>query len=218
MRRSKERLFYLRTTAFYANEGMQGTPFLFLLGYWEGIKMEFSELFKRIASRVRIIARKYRCFSPFFNEEDLYQEMCMYLWSTFKDGAPPHLNDAYIVRGCEFHILNYLRKEREKIRKVSLDEEINEQGESLKDVLVTRGETMDVYLDKKLTIEYILNNGFSRREKEVFSLLIKGHTVREAGSILGISHVMVVKLKNRLIEKYQKNMKKVTKNSGSLLN
>jgi DNA-directed RNA polymerase specialized sigma subunit len=33
---------------------------------------------------------------------------------------------------------------------------------------------------------------------------LEGYTVREAGEKLGISHVMVVKLKNRLINKVTK--------------
>jgi DNA-binding CsgD family transcriptional regulator len=49
-----------------------------------------------------------------------------------------------------------------------------------------------------------MNNGFSKREKDVFGLLLEGYTVREAGEKLGISHVMVVKLKNRLINKVTK--------------
>jgi len=45
-----------------------------------------------------------------------------------------------------------------------------------------------------------MNNGFSKREKDVFGLLLEGYTVREAGGKLGISHVMVVKLKNKIIK------------------
>lgn len=181
--------------------------------------MEFIELFERIESRLRMLAKKHKRAGFFFDEEDLYQEMCAYLWRNFKDGVSPHMNDAYIIKGCEFHMLNYLRTEREKVIKISLEEEISEEGDTLKDVLADRQEALDSYVDKKLTIDYILNNGFSKREKEVFSLLIKGYTVRESGKILGISHVMVVKLKGRLIKKYQKKInKKVTRKEVYLLN
>jgi RNA polymerase sigma factor (sigma-70 family) len=190
-----------------------------LLRKFEVIFMGFSELFRKIEHKLRFLARKYKTMCSYFDEEDLYQEMCSYLWRTFKDGVPSHLNDTYIIRGCEFHILNYLRKEKEKIIKMSLEQELNEEGGTLKDILASREEAMDNYLDKKLTIDYIMNNGFSRREKEVFSLLIKGYTVREAGRVLGISHVMVVKLKASLVKKYQRDIKKgVTKNRANLLN
>ena len=71
-------------------------------------------------------------------------------------------------------------------------------------MLPSREEGVDRYLDRKITISDIKNNGFTKREKEVFSLLLEGYTVREAGDRLGISHVMVVKLKKNLIRKWQK--------------
>lgn len=181
--------------------------------------MEFSELFRRIKRRLRMLARKHKRPGSFFDEEDLYQEMCSYLWCTFKDGVPAYMNDTYIIRGCEFYILNYLRTQREKVIKVSLEEEINEEGDTFKEILADRQEALASNVDKKMLIDHILNDGFSKREKEVFSLLIKGHTVREAGRMLGISHVMVVKLKSRIIRKYQKSAtKRVTRKEGYLLN
>lgn len=199
-------------------QGIERLFYLNLLRKFEVISMEFRELFVRIERRLKMLARIHKRAGSFFDEEDLYQEMCAYLWNNFKDGAPPHLNDAYIVKGCEFHILNYLRTQRERAIKMSLEQEIGEEGETLKDVLAAKGEALDNYLDRKLTIEYILNNGFSKREKQAFLLLIKGYSVREAGRILGISHVMVVKLKSKLIKKYQQDINKVTKKGQYLLN
>jgi len=167
----------------------------------KAVFMEFSELFKKIEYKLRFLARKYRTRCSYFDEEDLYQEMCGYLWRTYKDGLPYYLNESYVVRGCEFHILNYMRKEREKVYKISLEAPINENGDTLKENLPSGAESLDRAVDKKMLVNYIMNNGFSKREKDVFGLLLEGHTVREAGQRLGISHVMVVKLKNRLINK-----------------
>ncbi|MDP2911231.1 MAG: hypothetical protein Q8N76_02730, partial [Candidatus Omnitrophota bacterium] len=122
----------------------------------------------------------------------------------FKDGISEELKDTYIIKGCEFHVLNYMRKEKEKVYKVSLDAPINENGGTLKENIADEQESLDRKVDKKMLVEYIMNNGFSKREKDVFRLLLEGYTVREAGEKLGISHVRVVKLKNRLINKVTK--------------
>lgn len=108
------------------------------------------------------------------------------------------------MKGCEFHILNYLRTEREKARIVSLEEPINEEGDTLKDVLPDGRESLDKFIDRKLVIEDIKNDGFSKREKEVFLLILQGYTIREIGKKLDVSHVMVIKHKQRIIKKWQK--------------
>ncbi len=184
--------------------------------------MDFKTLYERISPRLRIrakrIATNHNGHSLFIDDEDLYQEMCIHLWKKFKDGVPAGINEAYIVRGCEFHILNYLRKEREKIRILSLDQPINENGDTLKNVLSNRAESLDRSVDTKITIEHIRNNGLTKREKEVFSLLLEGYTVRETGKELGISHVMVIKYKQRIIKKCQRRgRKRVTRKGGYLL-
>jgi len=180
--------------------------------------MDFETLFKKISPRLKRIARNHNGHGFFIDEDDLYQEMCIHLWKNYKDGQPTGINEAYIVKGCEFHILNYLRKVREKARIVSLEKPINEEGGTLKDILPDGKEPLDKFIDRNLTINDIKNNGFSKREKEVFSLLLSGLTVRETGKELGISHVMVIKYKQRIIKKWQNKCKtKVTKNGKYLL-
>jgi DNA-binding NarL/FixJ family response regulator len=41
------------------------------------------------------------------------------------------------------------------------------------------------------------------REREILRLLVHGFTVREIGFQLGVSHVMVVKIKNRINDKLE---------------
>ena len=163
--------------------------------------MGFNELYERISPRLKRIANFYNGRSSFFDRDDLYQEMTSHLWNNFKDGVPEGLNYTYIIKGCEFHILNYMRKEKEKVHKVSMEEPLNENGDTLRETMASNSESLDKIVDKKMLVDYIMNNGFSKREKDVFSLLLEGYTVRETGKNLGISHVMVVKLKNRLISK-----------------
>ncbi len=166
--------------------------------------MEFEELYKRVNPRLKRIANFYNGRSSFFDRDDLYQEMAGHLWNNFKNGVPEGLNDAYIIKGCEFHILNYMRKEKEKVYMVSLEAPMNENGDALKENIADGQESLDKKVDKKILVDYIMNNGFSKREKDAFGLLLEGYTVREAGKKLGISHVMVVKLKNRLIKQVTK--------------
>lgn len=167
--------------------------------------MSFDRLLKKISPRLKGMAISHNGHSTFFNEEDLYQEICIYLWKNYKDGMPGGVNEAYIIRGCKFHLLNYLRKEREKARMRSLDEPLNEEGDTLKDILPDNQRIIENYLDNRITIEEIKNNGITRTEKEVFSLLLEGYTSREIGRKLDISHVMVLKHKQNIIRKWQKN-------------
>ncbi|MCG2713363.1 MAG: sigma-70 family RNA polymerase sigma factor [Candidatus Omnitrophica bacterium] len=180
--------------------------------------MDFETLLKKISPRLKRIAKSRNGHGFFIDKEDLYQEMCIHLWNHFKDGVPAGINDAYIVKGCKFHILNYLRKEREKARIVSLEAPINEYGGTLKDILPDTKEPLDKIIDRHLVIEDIKNNGFTKREKEVFSFILGGYTVRETGKKLDISHVMVVKYKQRIMKKWWNKCKtKVTKNGKYLL-
>ena len=103
--------------------------------------------------------------------------------------------------------INYLRKERNKAVVLSLDEPVNEGNDTLKDILPDNEELLDAATDRNMTIEYIKKNGFTRREKDVFFLLFDGCTVREAAGIMGISHVMVVKIKKSFVRKLLKKKK-----------
>ena len=84
--------------------------------------MDFQTLYKRISPRLKVVARSRNGHGHCIDEGDLYQEMCIHLWNHFKDGIPPGINDTYIIKGCEFHVLNYLRKEREKGIILSLED------------------------------------------------------------------------------------------------
>ena len=166
--------------------------------------MDFKTLFDKISPRLKRIAKRYSHYNQFLDENDLHQQMSLYLWQRFKDGVSEDMNESYIIKSCEFHILNHLRKNKEKLKTVSLDKPINEEKDTLKDVLSCEEERIDESLDRKIVIDHIMNNGFTKREKNVFSLLLESHTVREIGSILGVSHVTAVKCRKRLVEKCRK--------------
>ena len=133
--------------------------------------------------------------------------MLIHLWNNFKDGVPTGINETYIVKSCKFYILNYLRKIIENIKILSLETLINEDGDKLKDVLASKSETDPLDRYKKLTLKEIKKE-LPKKEKEVFSLLLKGYTVREVGHRLGVSHVRIVKLKQGIIKKWQAKVKR----------
>lgn len=171
--------------------------------------MNYEQLFKSVSPKLKKLAQNYNHRVQLIDENDLYQEACVHLWNNFKHGLPDGINEFYVVRGCEFHLLNYLRKTREKVRLSSLEEPINEEGYTLKDILPDTRTSLGRIIERDITVDDIINNGFSGREKQIFSLLLKGFTVRETGKRLGISHVMVVKVKNRLIKKWHKKEKRL---------
>jgi RNA polymerase sigma factor (sigma-70 family) len=184
--------------AFYAAVRRRA-PFSF-----EEAKMNFIELYNHIEPYLNRIAKNYSRRNLFADKEDLYQEMCVYLWCHYKKGVPEGVNNSYILQGCRFHILNYLRVKKEKALFLSLEEPIDEKGTALKDVLPEPQEPLERKVERGLVFEKIRNNGFSVKEKEALALLLQGYTVREAAKKMGISHVMIVKYKKRIIKKWHR--------------
>jgi len=163
--------------------------------------VDFEILYEKICPRLKKMARYYNGHRFFIDEDDLYQEMCMYLWDNYKEGMPTGINEPYVIKGCEFHLRNYIRKQREKASFTSLQEPIGDSGDTLQDVLPDRADPLDVLAERDISIDEIKNNGLSAMEKKVLVFLLEGHTAREAGKALGISHVMVLKYKQRIIKK-----------------
>lgn len=166
--------------------------------------MDFRILLNKITPALRFIARKH-LLTGCYDEEDLYQEMCIYLWQHYGQGLPIGINESYAIKGCEFHIQNFLRKGRPKVILSSLDELVNAEGLTLGDILEDKKEGVGATIERKLTIDEIKDMGLTEKERSVLSCLLKGHTVREAASQLGISHVMVLKHKKAIIKKWRKN-------------
>jgi len=163
--------------------------------------VNFEELYKKITPILKRIARRHRTQCLFTDDNDLYQEMCVYLWNNYKNGMPENVNESYIIKGCEFHILNYLRKNRDNVTLISMEKPLGDSRDTIEDIIADTAMPVDELVDKKIIKDEIRNNGFSEKEKEAFFLLAEGMTAREAGKRMHISHVMVLKYKNRLISK-----------------
>jgi len=165
--------------------------------------MDFRILLDKITPALKFIARKHLFYTS-YDEHDLYQEMCLYVWQHYGNGLPIGINESYVIKGCEFHIQNFLRKGRPKAMLSSLDELITQDGLTLGDILEDKSTSSSSGMDNRITIDEIKNIGLSEKEKAVLSCLLKGDTVREAAASLGISHVMVLKHKKRIIEKWHR--------------
>ena len=163
--------------------------------------MDFRILLEKITPALKYIARKHLFYS-LYSEEDLYQEMCLYLWQHYGNGLPIGINEGYVIKGCEFHIQNFLRKGRPKVKLSSLDELITPGGLTLADILEDKKESFSSSMESKLTVDELTNIGLTYREKLALSCLLKGYTVRETAKEMCVSHVMVLKHKKNIIKKW----------------
>ena len=147
----------------------------------------------------------------FLNDEDLFQEALIHLWEGHKAGELDDKTDSYILQGCYFHLKNYLRKVNHKARFISLDAIMNEDESPFNETLFIEDKTAQCYFDnlnRGMLIEALYNNDFNKKEKETFSLYLEGLTTREIGSRMGVSHVWVVKLMNKIRQKCKKYKEK----------
>ncbi len=174
--------------------------------------MNFEETIKRISPKLKGIVYRLKSYFPVFGMDDLCQEAMSHLWIDYREGKLSDKTDSYILQGCYFYLKNYIRKNKPRALLVSLDGFIyDEKGEefNMGDVLSLEDPHSaldDIHAD--FLLEQINNNGLSRREKEVFHLALEGLTTREIGDRLGVSHVMIVKLRKRIREKCRKHLDK----------
>ena len=170
---------------------------------------EFNELMKRILPGLKGIVHKNSYGISFLSQEDFLQEILVYLFNEFKKGALADKTDSYILQGCYFYLKNYIRRNRNKARVISLEllSKENEGSLGWEEVVLWSDDAKQDYLGRlndKMLSETILNNGLSKREKDILIFLSKGFTMREIGSFLGVSHVRVVKIVGSIREKCQK--------------
>jgi len=165
--------------------------------------MTFEELVKQISPILKRITYRLNGHFSFFNDDDLYQEALLHLWMDFQAGKLNDKTQSYILQGCYFHLKNYIRTVKVKANLISLNTLISSEDTQLEEILpVNDYRAYFDILDSKFLVEKMQNNGLSKKEKEIIALFLRGLTVREIGRRLGISHVMVVKLKKRIKNKY----------------
>lgn len=157
--------------------------------------MYFDELVRKISPKLKAITHRLNGRFTFFNDEDLFQEALMHLWIDFNQHELDDKTDSYILQGCYFYLKNYIRTIQDKRALVSLNALVSEEGSDLESLLPSSdSKAYFDYLNSKILVEKICNNGLTERERNIFNLALEGLTTREIGQRLGISHVRVVKL------------------------
>jgi RNA polymerase sigma factor (sigma-70 family) len=174
--------------------------------------MDFEKLVKKLNSKLKGIAYKLSRRPAFFNEEDLYQEELVHLWSEWKRGELADKTDSYILQGCYFRLQNYIRTAKDKFPAFSLDLRPGEEGEHPEENPALKDEKAGDYFERlndKMVVEVIRNNGLTGREKALLPFFAEGMTVREIGRKVGVSHVRILKMKEEIRRKCLKHLDKI---------
>jgi len=166
--------------------------------------MSFEQLVKRISPGLKKITQKLNGHHAFFDDDDLYQEALAHLWIKHTQGLLKDKTDSYVLHGCYFHLKNYLRKVHDRAVHVSLSSPVGEDGIYLSDTISLDDVNPFEYIESMLHIEAEGLLCLTQREKKVVSYFLEGMSMREIGRKLGISHVMVLKIKNRIKGKYKR--------------
>lgn len=165
---------------------------------------QFEAIVKRIAPTLKRIAGKLQYCLALADREDLYQEALLHAWVHYVKGELDGKTDSYILQGCYFHLRNYLRKSQDRATLVSLSLVIDDDGSELQEVLSVNDSELADQVEGKLQVEAVEASGMSERERQVLSLSMEGMTTREIGRVLGVSHVSVVKAKDRIRKRYER--------------
>ncbi len=156
---------------------------------------DFERMLKNLTPTLRRIAHRLNGHHSFFDEDDLFQEAVEHLWVAFNNSRLTDKTDSYVLQGCYFHLKNYLRKNLDKADLSSLSEPVDENNTTLEDTISADAmKGMDA-LNEAAFMETAYSSGLDNREKTVLSMSVDGFTAREIGQRLGVSHVMVLKIK-----------------------
>jgi len=175
--------------------------------------MDYEDLVRKISPKLKGIVKRVQVDSAVFDGNDLYQEALLLLWVDFKGGKLNGKTDSYILQRCYFYLKNYIRKNYSRVHLISFDQLIEKnQNFDFTESLYSEGfERYVEDIDCEILIDQIKNNVLTKREKEVFCLSMEELTTREIGEKLGVSHVRVVKLKQKIKEKCKRYIKRLPK-------
>jgi len=161
----------------------------------------FDEMMKKLSPTLRGIAHRMNGHFTFFSDDDLYQEALAHLWVSFGKGSLKDKTDSYILQGCYFYLKNYLRTTLDKAKLVSLSELIDGQDVSIEESLAAKDVHPYDDIDAGLLAENAAIKDLDAKERKVLKYSLDGLTVREIGDRLGVSHVMVVKIRSKMKKK-----------------
>jgi DNA-directed RNA polymerase specialized sigma subunit len=107
---------------------------------------------------------------------------------------------------------NYIRKVNEYSNIVSINAALNvDENVTVGDILGEYWASGDCREDlhNKFLVQSIRDNGFKPREKRLLMYFSQGLTTRDIGKRLGVSHVSVVKMMQKIRVKSQKHLDKI---------
>lgn len=161
----------------------------------------FETLIRRIDPKLHGIAHKLNGRFTYFSDEDLYQEALGHLWIDHRVGKLADKTDSYVLQGCYFYLKNYIRTALDKAALVSIDALTDEDGPELIETIPDTGQGTEENADEALLAESLSRISLTDREKGVLEMLLRGMTTREIGACLGVSHVMIVKIRKGIERK-----------------
>ncbi|MEI6862893.1 MAG: sigma-70 family RNA polymerase sigma factor [Candidatus Omnitrophota bacterium] len=162
------------------------------------MKEKFEDLIRKFSPTLRGITHKLNGHFTFFDEDDLFQEALEHLWIYYNQNKLGDKTDSYVLQGCYFHLKNYIRKTMDKAKLISL-QKLTEDGDStLESFIGYEDRRIEDNLENVSISESEAVKRMNCRERAVLKLSMNGMTVREIGKKLGISHVMVVKIRKNM--------------------
>ncbi len=171
--------------------------------------MGFEQLYRKLSPTIKRIAYKLNGRYRSFNHDDLYQEAAIHLWSNFLKGKLSDKTDSYILQGCYFHLKNYIRKVNERSNIISIDAALSTNDEAtVEDILGRYWACQDCRgdLHNKFLVQSIQDNGFNPKEKRLLAYFSQDLTTRDIGKRMGISHVSVIKMMQKIRAKSGKHL------------
>ena len=173
------------------------------------MKEKFEDILRKFSPTLRGITHKLNGHFTFFDEDDLFQEAMEHLWIYYNQNKLCDKTESYVLQGCYFHLKNYIRKTIDKAKLVSL-QKLNEDGDSsIENFLGYEDHRIKDNAENISLSESEAVKRMSSRERVVLKLSMNGMTVREIGKKLGISHVMVVKIRKNMRKRLGRVFNKV---------
>ena len=167
------------------------------------MRENFEDMIGKLSPTLRRITHKLNGHFSFFDEDDLFQEALEHLWTNFNEGRLNSKTDSYVLQGCYFHLKNYLRKTLDKTRSLSLEQLMSEEDGWIERSLGRDDPAIEEALDINDITDAAEKSSLSERERKVITLSLESLTTREIGAKLGISHVMVVKIRKNIRRKFR---------------